>query len=211
MVNKRSEKAVTKMFNLRLKGHAYAYIAKSFGVSRQRIQQLISPPRHIRDAVVARYKGECADCRIHVGNSGNVHHVNLKIIEDYNDAGNLVLLCVSCHLKRHYHHGTTFPKPREGVKKMKFTIRQRAVLTKMAKGTVLYNDVPYGRIRLDGGEYVNPKTFRILLDNGLIYETSWSSGIHDYAITDKGRQAINRVRKEAPPELQAILGKPKKA
>lgn len=86
--------------DLRVEGLSYKEISVRFGVSRQRIHQLIAPPSDVRDAIVKKYKGECAKCKLIVGTSGHVHHKE-NISDDYNDMGNLELLCPSCHMKAH--------------------------------------------------------------------------------------------------------------
>lgn len=88
------------MLAMRLDGFTYQQIADKFNVSRQRIQQILSPPKAIRNYVVEKFKGRCADCGINVGKSGHIHHENSDF-EDYNDINNLELLCISCHGKRH--------------------------------------------------------------------------------------------------------------
>ena len=90
---------------LRLKGLTYQEVGRRLGISRQRVQQLIRPPREIYNLVHDRAKGRCEDCGIalpHMHN-GHVHHENSVDIheEDFNDVKNLVYLCWSCHRKRH--------------------------------------------------------------------------------------------------------------
>ena len=85
---------------LRLEGRTYKYISNIAGISRQRVQQLLSPPPQIRNFIVEKYKGYCADCGLYVGRSGHVHHDNSDN-EDYNDIEKLELLCISCHRKAH--------------------------------------------------------------------------------------------------------------
>jgi len=88
------------MLNMRLEGRTYKHIATKAGITRQRVQQLLSPPKEVRDYVIKKYKGKCADCDIFVGKSAHIHHDNSND-ENYNDIENLVCLCISCHRKRH--------------------------------------------------------------------------------------------------------------
>ena len=81
-------------------GKTYAEIAKEYGVSRQRIQQSIRPARKIRLEVYAKYNNECCFCGKFVGTSGHIHHKGNK--SKYNNIHNLLLLCVSCHMKLHH-------------------------------------------------------------------------------------------------------------
>ena len=89
------------MLKLRLDGRPYQYIADRAGLTRQRIQQILSPPIPVRDFVVGKYDGYCANCGIYVGRIGHVHHKGANEEEDYNDIDNLILLCASCHRRRH--------------------------------------------------------------------------------------------------------------
>jgi len=88
------------MLQLRLAGLTYQQIANEAGISRQRIQVLLSPPPAIREYVVKKYAGKCAKCGILVGKSGHVHHKNHED-NHYNDIENLELLCPSCHREKH--------------------------------------------------------------------------------------------------------------
>jgi len=89
-----------KLLELRLKGMTYQAIANEAGVSRQRIQQLLSPPEAVRVYVVNKYHGCCKECGLLVGNTGHIHHEGGNE-ENYNDIENLELLCISCHRIKH--------------------------------------------------------------------------------------------------------------
>jgi len=105
-----------EMTQLRLDGFTYAQIAERAGVSRQRIQQIIGPPKAVREYVANKHKGYCADCGLYVGYSGHVHHEGSMNGDDYNDRGHLILLCKSCHRRRHQ-----FLSPSEKPKRLKIT------------------------------------------------------------------------------------------
>ena len=85
---------------MRVDGHTYQSIARKAGVSRQYIQEVLSPPRAIRDYVVEKYHGRCNGCGIYVGSSGHIHHMGKEVV-DYNNIGNLELLCIACHRGEH--------------------------------------------------------------------------------------------------------------
>lgn len=89
------------MAQLRLAGETYSQIAQRAGLSRQRIQKLISPPKEIRDFILKKYSGHCAKCGIKVGHAGHIHHKEGNDGDEYNDIPNLELLCISCHRKEH--------------------------------------------------------------------------------------------------------------
>jgi 5-methylcytosine-specific restriction endonuclease McrA len=93
----------TSALMLRLGGLSYAEIGQRLGLSRQRIQQILSPPAHVRREVVQKAKGKCSFCGLMVGMSGHVHHRRAlgAAADDYNDMENLTLLCGSCHAVRH--------------------------------------------------------------------------------------------------------------
>lgn len=88
------------ILDYRLSGMTYEAIGKELGVSRQRVQQIISPPEHIRNTIVQRANGKCQRCGVIVDGSGHVHHIG-NISENYNDDENLELLCISCHRIAH--------------------------------------------------------------------------------------------------------------
>jgi hypothetical protein len=88
------------MLQMRLQGYTYGAIGKQAGYSRQYIQQVLSPPKAIRDYVVKKYNGFCSECHLFVGVHGHIHHVGLEQ-ENYNDIDNLQLLCISCHKTKH--------------------------------------------------------------------------------------------------------------
>jgi len=92
-------------------GLTYAEIGAHLDLSRQRVQQLIRPPRAIYEAVKSRAEGKCEDCGVAI-QGGHVHHKNDPGL-DYNALENLLYLCASCHPKRHTDPLTapTHPRP----------------------------------------------------------------------------------------------------
>lgn len=92
------------ILEFRLLGMTYAAIGKELGISRQRVQQLISPSKYIRNVVVKRANNRCQRCEVILDGSGHIHHKGNED-EDYNDIDNLELLCISCHRIAHsiYH------------------------------------------------------------------------------------------------------------
>lgn len=91
----------SEMLKMRLEGNTYQQIANKAGVSRQYIQEVLSPPRDVREYVLNKYQGKCDCCGVLVGRSGHIHHRNVNNGENYQDIDNLRLLCVSCHLRQH--------------------------------------------------------------------------------------------------------------
>ena len=90
------------MLRMRLDGLSYQAIATQAGISRQRVQQLLSPQKAVRDFVIKQADGKCQICGIKVNHSGHVHHKACDIDENYNDIEQLQLLCLSCHRKSHH-------------------------------------------------------------------------------------------------------------
>ena len=90
-----------QVLKLRLDGMTYQQIGSMFSVSRQRIQQILSPPPEIKQVIQDRFEGKCAICGILVGGKGHLHHRNNNGMEHYQDVDNLQLLCISCHRREH--------------------------------------------------------------------------------------------------------------
>lgn len=86
---------------MRLEGYSYKYIGQKLGISRQRVQKIISPPRELRNLLVERMSGKCQECGLYVGKSGHIHHSGNNGEENYNSTENLEFLCLSCHRKKH--------------------------------------------------------------------------------------------------------------
>ena len=102
-----------KALQLRLQGFTYQAIGSHLGVSRQRIQQLLSPPKPIRDLVIRRAKEKCERCGVRCRGYGNVHHKNVEqeLEEQFNDLDNLQWLCLPCHKFVHAH--STVPSTKD--------------------------------------------------------------------------------------------------
>ena len=112
------------MLIMRLDGHTYQEVADKAGVSRQRVQQILSPPPLVRNLVYERADRRCQSCGVLVGKSGHVHHTgNNDGEEDYNDADNLQLLCLSCH--RGAHIGEYQDRNRERKRRARYSPRIR--------------------------------------------------------------------------------------
>ena len=93
-----------KMILLRLQGKSYAEIGRKFGVSKQRILQIIGPPPEIKQFIYNKYNGICQVCNTSVKKKkGHVHHQNGNntLVENYNEIDNLILVCIGCHRTLH--------------------------------------------------------------------------------------------------------------
>lgn len=114
------------MQRMLLDGLTYMEIARRFGVSRQRVQQIVSPPKYIVQVVSRRAKGRCENCGIIIRTGGQLHHVNNDDanLDNVDDVGNIEYLCLSCHRMRHYLKGGGW---REGQKSISLDITSEQV------------------------------------------------------------------------------------
>lgn len=86
---------------MKLSGSSYQKIAQHFGISRQRIQQILRPKRATRLKLIALTYGACEGCGILIGEAhGHFHHL-LKSGIPFNDCENLQFLCMLCHRRVH--------------------------------------------------------------------------------------------------------------
>ena len=92
-----------QMEALRLEGYSYAAIARQLGCTRQRVQQILSPPAHIKRRIWKDANERCQVCDVWLGKHGHIHHMrtNAHSPETYQDATNLQYLCASCHASCH--------------------------------------------------------------------------------------------------------------
>jgi hypothetical protein len=79
-------------------GRTYAEIGRAFGISRQRVQQIVRPPIQVLDALKRRSGNKCERCRIclRVGDA-HVHHIDREVTGGFKDLKRVRLLCRSCH------------------------------------------------------------------------------------------------------------------
>ena len=93
----------SEIIDLRLAGLTYSEIAQRAGISRQRVHQLVAPPKHIRNQVIELAEGKCLSCGVVVGRRGHVHHgaPDHQDGDWYNEITRLQLLCSSCHGRVH--------------------------------------------------------------------------------------------------------------
>lgn len=92
-----------RALSLRLDGLTYAAIGEELGLTRQRIQQLLEPPKEVREIILARSNSRCQNCGVFVAH-GHIHHKSAKGIDSdkWNDLDNLVYLCLTCHRRSHH-------------------------------------------------------------------------------------------------------------
>lgn len=104
---------VKQMISLKQKGLSYESIGKLFGISRQRIHQLISgydklSTGHnkfvkwygdLRDLILERDEYTCQQCQ--GTDELIVHHLNGN--DRNNSPSNLITICKYCHLNLHRH------------------------------------------------------------------------------------------------------------
>ena len=95
--------ASAELLRLRLSGLTYGKIATLVGVSRQRVQEVLSPPKHVRLLVQQKAGARCQNCGIPLNTHGHVHHRECFGFkpDQYQDLSNLAYLCMPCHRKAH--------------------------------------------------------------------------------------------------------------
>ena len=88
-----------ELTQLRKSGLTYLEISKRFGISRQRVHQIVADYKPIEHELVKfiRNERDNNECQICGGIGEEVHHING--VRADNHLHNLVLLCKPCHLK----------------------------------------------------------------------------------------------------------------
>ena len=100
-------KRTKQIHDLYASGMSYSAIGRRFGISPQRVQQLVRPPVQVVNMLRARAKNRCEWCEIPL-RSGHVHHV-VKVghfTKDRSSLDKLLYLCATCHREAH-----TGPRP----------------------------------------------------------------------------------------------------
>lgn len=99
--SKRALKAVirkAKIMEAFASGKTYSQIGQEFGITRQRVQQIIRPPIQVLDALRRRANNACERCKIPLRlGQGHTHHVNRDVVGKFSDIEKLRYLCPSCH------------------------------------------------------------------------------------------------------------------
>ena len=98
----RDRKKRNRVLEMLIKGRTYTSIGAELGISRQRVQQLVAPPKERGGALLAKYDGKCARCGIPLNGKWHRHHLEACI--DFNALDNLIPLCLSCHKLVHPPH-----------------------------------------------------------------------------------------------------------
>lgn len=129
---------------LKLQGYSYGAIAAEFGISRQRVQQIVSPPKEVRNRIVQQANGYCQKCGIWTGRSGHVHHKGSETMEDFNDIDNLQLLCPSCHRLTHVRN-TAMKAPRLKEIRVSRFLTQEELAEKAGVSNITISHIETGR------------------------------------------------------------------
>lgn len=83
-------------------GKGISFLAKEYGVSRQRIEQIVSErviiTHDLREKILLRYGNKCFICKSEK-KTIQLHHIDFKPKNTF--IGNLMPLCRECHIKLH--------------------------------------------------------------------------------------------------------------
>ena len=97
---KRNKEDILPFIILLMDGKTYKEIGRIYGISRQRVQQLVHPNKITTDIIKSRAGGNCEICK-KILLIGHIHHCGSKTPEEYNHVNNLMYLCNSCHKALH--------------------------------------------------------------------------------------------------------------
>jgi len=106
---KSEEDRKSAMRALKLEGYSYAEVGRAYGVSGQRVQQILKPPQSSIRSVLERRV--CFGCGQPIDGSGQVHHAGTDL-DTYDDPESLRLFCVSCHVKYHWAERRIYVEPK---------------------------------------------------------------------------------------------------
>jgi hypothetical protein len=80
----------------------FSEIAEKYGVSRQRIQQIVSAPAPIRAYVYENDHRICRGCGANlILRDMQVHEMGSTIVDDYKNIPMLTCMCRDCHVTEH--------------------------------------------------------------------------------------------------------------
>jgi len=116
-----------KLARLKRQGLTYAEIGELYHMSRQRVQQIVSPPPEIANEVRRRSNSKCENCKIEL-QDGDIHHKSWDVAQP-NALENLQYLCVACHMLLHYDPNLD----REKSVRMSFDDVERKIIQKLRK------------------------------------------------------------------------------
>ncbi len=85
---------IEQMRTLKTMGFTYAQIGQNYGISRQRVQQLLRPEGFYKNGKLAVEVKICSVCGTEITGKLDIHHVNYQ-------KNQVLPLCNSCHRKEH--------------------------------------------------------------------------------------------------------------
>jgi DNA-binding CsgD family transcriptional regulator len=99
---KKNTTSKEQMRDMLLTGLTYREIGEKCGISRQRVEQLLSPPWKLAAFIRSRAAGKCEVCGV-ILRHGHLHHINNDNLtpDQFNDLVNIKYLCLSCHRREH--------------------------------------------------------------------------------------------------------------
>ena len=152
---------IQQMRHLREQGHSYGVIAKLYGLSRQRVHQLVSGYglnnrllhhndswyKRLHDSIMVRDNQLCQKCS--TTDHLLVHHIDGN--DNNNASSNLITLCQKCHMDTHRPKGG-LPSSYKGTG---YTVKQAARLLGFSP-SYIYLLIRLGELRAEkiGAQYV---------------------------------------------------------
>jgi lambda repressor-like predicted transcriptional regulator len=175
-----------EMRQLKQEGVTYSELARRFGLSRQRIQQLVGYTAKEYKSMTQRAGGVCELCHNKVDKL-QVHHISYipAVIQ---------IVCISCHMKLHNRGLTSLRKKQIEYKtynnKLLRSIRREERI-KMKKEN--YTSIS---VRREDAEEIK-KRFPFLRTDALRF--AWLLGHHDIIVEQKSDNQDNEPRPEIAP------------
>lgn len=164
-----------EIMNMKKTGMTYSAIAKLSGVSRQRIQQIVRPPKNKRMEIIETVGKKCQRC----GSVRGLHFHHL----DYSDNPQLELLCVKCH--RIADSDMIGRSPKKKMKKLPITNTSGYRGIFFHKSSGLWG----ARLRV-GGKEISGRYFRSKIDAARAYD--------ELAKKYKGDRAVLNFNESTP-------------
>jgi hypothetical protein len=192
---KRSKRDTLPLILFLMEGKTYKEIGKMYGISRQRVQQIVHPDVFTTDIVKCRAGGKCEICKRDVL-KGHIHHSGSETPEEYNNVNNLMYLCGSCHKILHRKHPKILKVKKLKIPKVK-KLRIRVIKVKRIKEKI--HRIPKETVVVR----ISIKAREILED--LVYKNNSSIAVELDKILGVGKE-VDKNESSIADELDKKLG-----